>query len=324
MRKRIVSAGLCVVWVVALAIGGAVGVGSAAAQSAESEGVALRPAWAVGQRALYEFWTQRERQIDMQFDGRSRTVSTTLSSEGQTEWVVTEVGDDGSAKGTMTLQWIVITVTQPDGSTMKVDSRRAGGDIPAYKQLLDAVAGVPLMIEVAADGSVASVEGMNQMTAKYGGDEFPLEERDFVETATDLAALTGVPAMVVPGQRWSTTHDWSHELGTMRHDLNWTLSEVEDVEGIGLAVVDVTGELTLELGDDAIPADAPQTQVRLVSGSIEGQVLFDTLRREAVGRNTVQNDVIRSTTRLPQNRGTLVRTTTQRVQSQSLRIEEGE
>ncbi|MEO0588840.1 MAG: hypothetical protein AAF078_14525 [Planctomycetota bacterium] len=320
MIKRIVSVGFCVVWVVAVVAGA----GGASGQSAESAGVELRPAWKVGQRALYEFWTQRERQIDMQFDGRSRTVSTTLASKGQTEWVVTEVGDDGSAKGTMTLQWIVITLTQPDGSTMKVDSRRPGGDIPAYKQLLDAVAGAPLVIEVDADGSVASVEGMNKMTAKYGGDEFPLEERDFIETATDLASLTGVPAMVAPGQRWSTTHDWSHELGTMRHDLDWTLSEVEDVEGIGLAVVDVTGDLTLELGDDAIPADAPPTQVRLVSGSIEGQVLFDTVRREAVGRNTVQNDVIRSTVRLPQNRGTLVRTTTQRVQSQSLRIEEGE
>jgi len=38
----------------------------------------------------------------------------------------------------------------------------------------------------------------------------------------------------------------------------------------------------------------------------------------------VQRDVIVSTIRLPQGRGTLQRTATQRVQSQTLRIDEGE
>jgi len=288
------------------------------------EAIALRPAWVEGQASTYEFWTQRERRIVVSFGGRDREVTTKLSSEGHTRWEVTDVADDGSATAAMTLEWIAITATGPDGQALTVDSRKPGGDIRTYKKLVDAAAGVPLTVRVAADGSIAAIDGMQAMKRKWGQGDFPLEERDFIESAVDTAVLPGVPPTVQPGKSWSTSHGWSHELGTMRHDLTWTLDGVEDVEGIGLATVNVDGTLALEVDRDAIPDDAPPTEFKLTEGTFEGQVLFDLQRREAVGRNGVQRDVIVSTIRLPDGRGTLKRTATQRVQSQILRIEEGQ
>jgi hypothetical protein len=296
--------------------------GAAWAQS--EEGVELRPSWAVGQSSTYEFWTLRERTIVVSFGGRQREAATTLASEGHTRWRVKAVDDDGSATAEMTLQWIAITATGPDGKAMTVDSRKPGGDIPAYKKLIDALVGVPLTVAVEPDGTIESIQGLQAMQRKWGADAFPLEEIDFIETATDTAVLPGVPPSVRPGGAWATRHAWSHELGTMHHALDWTLDEVESVEAIGLATVNVEGRLRLEVDPDNLPDGAPPTDFKLTKGTFEGQVLFDLQRHEAVGRNGVQHDVIVATTRLPDGRGTLTRTTTQRVQSQVLRVEEGD
>ncbi|MEO0965898.1 MAG: hypothetical protein AAFY08_12355 [Planctomycetota bacterium] len=291
---------------------------------AQTDDLELRPDWAVGQTATYEFWTQRQRDINVSFAGRTREVTTLLASEGHSRWQVTDVAPDGSATATMTLEWIVITLTGPDGKPLKVDSRRPGGDIPTYKELVDAVAGVPLTVQVNADGTIVSVAGLDAMRRQWSQGDFPLDERDFIETATDTAVLPGVPPTLRPAGTWTTAFAWGHELGTLHHDLTWTLASVEDVEGIGLATIDVAGTLRLEVDPDNLPDDAPPTDYRLTSGSFEGQVLYDLQRREAVGRNGVQEDTIVATTRLPDGRGTLQRTTTQRLQSQTLRVEEGD
>ncbi|MEM0915072.1 MAG: hypothetical protein AAGB29_12905 [Planctomycetota bacterium] len=296
----------------------------AAPAAAQTTDYDLRPAWVEGQTATYEFWTQRQRNITVSFDGQERSAATTLASEGESRWEVNRVADDGSATATLTLEWIVITLTGPDGSVLKVDSRRPGGDIPTYKQLVDAVAGVPITVQVDPDGSVASVTGLDAMRRKWGAEPFPLEDRDFIETATDTALLPAAPPALQLGGRWNTSFGWSHELGTMHHDLTWTLASIEDVEGIELATVDVAGRLRLEVDPDSLPDGAPPTDYRLTSGTFEGQVLFDLQRREAVGRNGIQEDTVEASTRLPDGRGTLKRVTKQRLQSQTLRIEEGE
>ncbi len=297
------------------------GLGVAGAAWAQ-ETVDVRPDWEVGQESRYEFWSSRTRDVTMSMGARKREASTTIESEGETVWRVQRARPDGSATCVMTLDWITATLTGPDGKPRVNDSRKSKGDIEAYQNLLKAVAGVPITVEVAADGTVRSVKGVKQVAAKFKGDELPLEDRDFIESATTLALLAGAPPDVKIGQTWKTTYDWSHEMGTIEQAFTYKLDSVEDIEGIPLATVTGTAKLKLKVDRSEFPPDAPPMTFRLTRGSATDQVLFDLQRREAVGRNSTEDYTVTVRITLPQARGTVVQQTRTTVRSQVLRLSE--
>ena len=106
----------------------------------------------------------------------------------------------------------------------------------------------------------------------------------------------------------------------MHHDQTYTLSSIEDVDGLPLAIIDGQSKLKLELDRSDLPEGMPPFDVKLVKGDLQTQVMFDLSRNEAVGRNSIQTTTLDITIRTPNT--TITRRVQETLQTQVLRIEE--
>ncbi|MEZ6193213.1 MAG: DUF6263 family protein [Phycisphaerales bacterium] len=285
----------------------------------------LRPQWEAGQTARYEIWTSRTQHSVVSLADQKRTTDMNMVSEGEVTWTVDRVKPDGSAECTMTLDWLTLDYSA-NGKTLKNDSRKGSGEIESIQALLKAMAGVPLKVSVAADGTITKVDGMKTMAGKLGADQKDLvpEELDFIETASDLATLVAAPESIGVGKKWDTKLKWTWSdqpfEGFMHHDMSYTLTGVEDLAGLPVAMVEGKSRLKLELDRSALPDGMPPADVKLVKGELLTQVMFDLSRHEAVGRNSVQTTTVDFTIKMPN--ATISRRLEETLRGQALRIEE--
>ncbi len=286
----------------------------------------LRPQWSPGQTARYEVWSSRTQHATVTLGGQSRTTDLTMVSEGEITWVVDKVKPGGAATCTMTIDWLTLDYTPEDGKTLKNDSRKGSGDIEPFHALLKAMSGVPIKVTVGPDGTVTKVQGVKAVGAKIKPElkEMVPDDLDFIETATDLASLVAAPESLQIGKKWKAGQKWTWSdspfEGYMHHDMSFTLSGVEEVAGLPIAVVDGRSKLKLELDRSDLPDGMPPFDVKLIKGELQTQVMFDLSRAEAVGRNSIQTTTIDVTIRMPN--ATITRRVEQTLQGQSLRIEE--
>lgn len=289
------------------------------------ETIDLRPQWVEGQTARYEFWNQLQQTAEATLGDRSQTTSNTIEVEGEVTWAVTKVNADGSSVGTMTLDWMVYRSTPSEGEAIAVDSRRsAAADTEAMHELLSAMAEVGLTIDVAADGHVTRVRGIDKMKAKTSQPDFVPTELDFEESASDLASIAFAPPpfSADAGKQWKADFRWEHDLGKVDQRWAYELARVEDIAGVPVAVV--TGQAKFKLDPEDVedrPADAPPVNVKLLEGSAESEVLFDLTRHEAVGRHTTSREKVQITVNFPDGRR-FVRTLTEEAVGQVLRLSE--
>lgn len=298
-------------------------VSSATAQAQSTDALNLRPQWTKGQTSRYHFWTTRETQNVMSAGPRSQTVDSRVETEGEVTWRVDDVRSDGSYACTMTLDWMTADLMQA-GQTKRNDSRKGSGELPPIHDMLNAMEGVPLRMEVAPDGSIKKVDGVQAMRSRAKDAEMIPEELDFIESATDLATIAGAPASLPVGGSWRTNFRWTHDLGHITQDMTYKLTGVEDIEGIEVANVTGSARMKLEVDPKQYPPanSGAALDVRLASSSYEAQIMFDLARHEAVGRNSVDTRVIDMTIRVPRAPGPLTRRLTETIRSQTLRIEE--
>ena len=296
------------------------------AHAQDAETYDLRPKWIQGQTARYEVWSSRVQHATVSFASQSRTTNLTMVSQGEIVWTVDKVKADGSAQCTMTLDWLTLDYTPDEGKTLKNDSRKSTGDIEPFHALLKAMTGVPIKVSVASDGTITKIQGIKAISSKIKSElkEMIPEELDFIETATDLATLVAAPRSTQVGKNWKTKLKWTWSdtpfKGYMHHDMVFTLSGVEDVAGLPVAVIDGRSKLKLELDRSDIPEGMPPYDVKLIKGELTSQVMFDLTRGEAIGRNTIQTTTINITIRTPNT--TITRRVEQTLQTQALRIEE--
>ena len=304
--------------------------------AAETQTLNLRPQWSVGQTSEYDFWTRRQRQQNVKITvqgqpPREQEAGETAISNGRMRWVVDEVRPDGGATCTMTIDHITIEITntQMQGK-QTVDTRKAGdGDNADATRMMKALTGVPMRVVIEPDGSVKSVEGVDEFRRKLaaaGGppasEEAGPSANDLVETASDLASLPGAPTEIRLDGRWDKQYRWDHELGSVDQDVNYRLAGFENIAGIPVATVTGTGKLKLDVDRSKFPADGPPIDVKQTQGTLSTQVYYDLLRHEAVGRNTLTKQVIQVKVSHPQVK--IQTQMTQTVQEQVLRVGEGE
>jgi len=283
----------------------------------------LRPKFVAGRTARYDIWSLRKQDVTMSFLGETQKNQTALETQGEITWRTDRVNADGSATCTMTIEWLTAT-SRTDDDEAHADSRKAAADNPAIHAVLKAIAGVPIAVEMAADGTVTAVKGVDAIRNKLGKDGSAPDELDFMETAADLAAIAAAQEKAALNRNWKTAADWNHELGKLHHDTTFTLTGLEEVAGIRLATVTGVAKLRLDLDKSKIPgggvAGGPQIDVKLASGEATTQVMFDLSRREAVGRNSIQTTRIEA--RITHMGQVLTRLMDETIQSQALRIEE--
>lgn len=306
------------IWLVA-----AVALGDTDVQAPEQDvALRLRPRWVEGRRTRYEGWTQRRQSMSMSFNGQNRTAETLIEVRNEMTWTVDRVKSDGSASCTVVIDWMTFSFTGADGQTQAVDSRRASGEPEMIHRLAKAIARLPVKIEMAADGSVISANGAEAIKRRMNGEGSVPDDRDFMETAHELAAIAGAPAEPQVGSKWDAAFAWRHEMGTLHQAMRYTVSSEEDVAGIPIATVTGRASLKLELDPSKLPpTGGPKLDVKLQNGSVETQIMYDIQRGEAVGRNTLQQTTIDVRIRFP-NYMTMVRTINETLQSQTLRLSE--
>jgi len=275
--------------------------------------VNLRPQFEEGRSTRYEFWTLRS---TVNVTPRGEFTSE-MQIDGQTTWTVSQVREDGSAVCEMTVQWVRATVTPPNGEPQTVDSREASGEPARLHQLVVALSGSPVRVEVAADGKVASASGYEAIV-QAAGENSSLSERDFVEMATELAVLPGGPAEAMIGTTWNEQFQWGHDVGTLNYDTRFTFEGVERIGGIPIATVTSTASPTFDPDPEKM-GDAPVT-IRLVESSETERILFDLWRHEAVGRHQVLDLSFELTATTPA--GQINMAMRERITSQVLRIAE--
>ncbi|MEM1107875.1 MAG: hypothetical protein AAGH99_04210 [Planctomycetota bacterium] len=288
----------------------------------------LGPRWEEGQTARYEFWNRMQQTAEARLGDRTQNSSNLIEVEGEITWTVDRVKPDGSALGTMTLDWMTYASTPNEGPSLAVDSRRSPQteETKPMHELLSAMAGVELTIEVAADGHVTRVKGLEKMKAKTSQPDFIPSELDFEETATELASIAFAPppfsSEAAAGQKWNADYRWEHELGKVDQRWAYEVKSVEDIAGVPVAIVTGKGEFKLdpEEPEDA-PPGSPPIDVRMLEGVAESEVLFDLARHEAVGRHSTSREKIEVAVTFPDGRR-FVRTQTEEMTGQMLRLAE--
>lgn len=288
----------------------------------------LRPQWTAGQTSRYEFWNQMQQTSLAKLGDRSQTTSATIEVEGEVTWTVDKVNADGSSVCTMTLDWMKYTNTPSEGKAITIDSRKSpSADTKVMHELLAAMAEVGLTVEIAPDGHVTKVKGLDKMKGKTSQPDFIPSELDFEETASDLAAIAYAPQPFAHensgGQKgWKVDFRWEHDLGKMDQKWTYELARVEDIAGVPVAVVTGAGKFKLDPEEpEGRPADAPPVNVKLLEGSAESEVLFDLSRREAVGRHSTSREKVQITVSFPDGRK-FVRTLSEDSVGQVIRLSE--
>ena len=257
--------------------------------------VDLRPGWAVGQTARYDFWSEMQKEETAELFGQVRSEKTVYLSEGQTSWTVDEVNEDGSAACTMKMVKIKFTITAGEAEPMVFDSENLTGDEPMFDQLIIAMVNTPLTVRVNADGTIAAVEGIDELANAAGqeaqdADVVP-EELDFKETASELATLIAAPASATPGQTWNAKNTWNQDNvlpgadATAAWDTTFTFASLGQIAGVPIATIDAESDIEIEVDLSELPEESPDIDIQISEAKGAGKIFFDLSRRETVARN---------------------------------------
>ena len=280
----------------------------------------LRPRFVVGQQAKYSLWSKRFTQVQVTVMDKIKNHDAHYTVEGESTWTVLSVNGDGSAQCQMTFDWLSLNITLPDGTVQINDTRDGTNESPRAYDVLAAMVGKPVELTMAADGSVLAVSGTDAMRNGVAEDVTIPEDLDFMESASDLATLPFAPAQATVSQNWDRSFRWTHEMGHLNHNVQFTLDSVRKVHGIDLATISGKGTLTLDIAQEKLPPANDDVTVNVVlnEGTIEHQILMDLSRHEVVGRNTLQKTVI--STSMSSDKFSVAQTTTETLQGQALRI----
>ena len=285
--------------------------------------VDLRPQWESGQTARYEFWTKVEQHARVSLGQRTQEIDATQTFTGEITWTVDRVKPDGGTVNKMTIDWIAVTSerTAPNAMSTTTDTRQGPGDAPPLHEMLSAMTGTPVTVELAPDGHVTKVTGTAAMRSKTKNPDALPEDIEYEETASDAAAIAFAPASIVPGEKFSAAFRWTHELGFINQDWTYTLDDVQDMHGIPVATVTGNAKLRLEVDPPDLPPGSPPISARMTNGSLSAEVLFDLSRHEVLARTSKGTQNIVVNVKLPENQ-TFTRTMEQTTTSQLLRIAE--
>ena len=295
--------------------------GVARGQSDDQAFLDLRPHFVQGRVSTYRVWSLRQQTQKVTANEHSQSFDTHLELEGEITWTVRRVRSNGSATCVMTLLWMTSTSTGPDGATQHTDSRRSSGKPASLHKLLRAITGVPVTVDVGPDGSVLSATGIGAIGRKVPQGTTVPDALDFMESASDLATISGAKAKSTLGDQWVVSYRWNHPLGKLRQTMRYNLQTVEDIAEIPVATV--TGTARLKLDADPLPAPpgvGGRSQARLIDGDVQTQVMFDLHRHEAIGRNTLEHRLVKIDLRWPKH--TITRTIDEHIHSQVIRIAE--
>ncbi len=284
---------------------------------ADDAAVDLRPIWRVGQASKFRV-TQTELTTAGSPGGDEQ--SSTMDIALELTWKVKSADPAGGGVAQMTVNSIVIKLTDADGTVHNVTLAQAEETHKKTQEWITALTDSTVDVTVAADGAIGSIRGIEAVHRKAPEQAKGLDEKFFQDLAMDLSVMAGGKANVKPGQSWKHTFTNSHSAGELTFDATNELQAVQKVAGIDVAQVSRKAKLTLKPDLSDLPPDAPPVQVRLTEGSYSSQLMFDLSRHELVGGHFDQTVEIAVDVTLEGQKRT--RTTKEVSSTQLLRIAE--
>lgn len=290
-----------------------------AATATDDEPTNLQPQFEEGRVARYTIWTRRDSNVEMDFGGQSHAFDRATVAEGEVTWTIEKVNGDGSARCGMVIDWLVVTVTNPDGREIVADSRKSSSESPPLHEAVKALSNSAITFDVDAHAVITQVDGLQHVQRKLK--DLPKDaftETDLIETAYDLAIVGNAPAAAMPGDTWAHKLDRTHEVGTFHVAMDYRLAGTEWIEGQTIANIEGEGKFRFDPGNEAKEA---KVDVSLRDAEAREQIMWDMHRHEVVGRNESRRYTLAM--KIPiGDRGTARQTMTETVQNQSLRIDE--
>ncbi len=284
----------------------------------------LQPGFEAGMESRYEMWMRSELRNDVTFNGQEQSQEAAIEMEGEVDWVVERVEGDGGATCRLTVDWLAVEATGPDGQTRRNDTRQGRGDDEQLHMLLRAITGESLRVRMTADGRVDDIDGLDAIRRRMGEAIPGAEEAadafiDFRELAATLATIPGAPAGAEPGTQWQGERSRRVEPGRLDMDLDYELVGTESIADIPIATVSVEGRGELEVDRELLEQAGPGVSIDLDDLSHDGQIIFDLQRGEVVGRHSNTGYTMQT-----RREGEVTLTMRQQVnqQSQLLRISE--
>lgn len=279
----------------------------------------LRPLWKQGQTSRYETTYARLRTSEV--IGLAPPVQAKMKVDAVVRWKVTAANPDGGGVAEMTIENMTVELTNSEGESLTVDRNSNDERTANMAKVLNALIDSPLEVHVDATGHVGQVKGAEAIQAKTGlDDDSGMTEKDFQESASDLAVLVGGAQAVAAGESWNEKFEWNHEMGSISYDTTYTLAGVEPIAGVPVAMINRTAALGFIPDLSDLPEDAPPITAKLVEGSHTAQIMFDLSRHEVVGQNIDQTMQIEVTIEAPGRR--IVRVMKEQSNSQLVRISE--
>lgn len=244
----------------------------------------LRPLWSDGQKSRYQVTFTRV--TTSQIQGQGEPTQSTMHAEIIVDWLVLEAEPEGGGVIRMTITDYSMKITDPAGQTIHIDASTSTDKkrIASMVRIIKALTDSPIKLEVASNGRIVSVEGVQAIQEEAGSSGAGLTKLDFKETASDLAAMVVGNNPVKPGEMWKAHFTWNHRLGKLDYHSTYTLAGVEEIAGIPIAMVNRTTEIDFQPEIPETPENL-SIDVRLTEGTQHEQIMFDLSRHEVVGRN---------------------------------------
>lgn len=260
------------------------------AQPAAAQKVTLRWKYQAGSEMVYRVKNHQDVFV---------SVGGAMSSD-QTQtmrWKVTDVAPNGDATVSMTTERLQIE-SQGMGQNVKYDSDSGEAPTDPQAKMAAAMASVGYTMVISPDGSVKSIQGLDQVREKMlaalppeqvamaqsmGGELF--SEETLTRMAQQNVQLFP-DAPVGPGDTWERSFTVSVPvLGSMTTNTTYTLGGTEQQDGRTIATISTSG--TMSMGGDSTSA-MPMT-VNLGDTKLDGSIDFDTDRGVTVSSTMSTN-----------------------------------
>jgi Family of unknown function (DUF6263) len=281
---------------------------SVAAAGADAQTVTLRYRWTKGESRLYRVTTQTDSTITGmpgQNGAPSGPVTTSQTVTQTFRFTADEVAPDGSVTLRQTFQSVRMESTNPMGK-MIVDSTIADpGTDPAtqgMRQVLDAMVGESVVIAMAPDGTVRSIDGGTALADKImkvaAADPVARQAVQAIRGQLSEAALRTTieqtfPKLssppVKPGDTWTgQLVIGTPGIGRITGRSTFTLRAVEGGPEAPVARISIG----LVLRQDVVPPPSGPAGLVVTLGAAkgEGEILFDVSKGQ-LQRSTMRSDM---------------------------------
>ena len=275
----------------------------ASASPAAAQTVTLRYRWTKGEAATYRLTSQTDTSVTGMPGAGAMTLGQTMTQV--LKWTAEDVSADGVATLRQTFQSIKMQISGPAGKVTY--DTAAPNDNPnpmigAMRRVLGAMAGESIVVVMAADGTVASIDGASKILARISANlpEDPgaeaitqgmksiLSEDALKSTlAQSFAKLPADPVKI--GDSWRGQVTLAAEIvGKIQGTSTFTLKAVDETaDG---SVARIAAALVLKQESIAAPSGPANVVMTLGNSKGEGEILFDVARGR-IRRNTMRTDM---------------------------------